>query len=273
MANRMKYLKTSTVLAVLSAVILSASCSVKEDRTPCPSYLTVYYHEAVPVMEENGIHTGVITTVTNSAAFRFRSDVDPAEYPAGLEVPVLPKSIATVSAIAGVMTSEVGEDVLTYRRGAEPDRIWAVSDPVDCTGELAEYVVVLHKQYAVMRVIFKGADEYANLRMEVHGNFNAFETSTLIPVKGAFYTDLRHVHGETWEVIVPRQGDDALSLRLYDGDEYLYDVPVGKNLATAGYNWSKRDLDDFEVFLDWAVPEVGIKIAPWRDGGEESHII
>ena len=269
----MKALKASIIApAAIIAAILS-SCSVKEDRTPCPSYLTIYYHEAVPVMQANELHTGVVTTVTNSAGFRFRLNVEPSEYPEGLEVPVLPKSIAIVSAIAGAVTAEIGEGVLTYRRGEEPDRIWANSEPVDCTGELAEHVVTLHKQYAVMRVTFKGSDNYEGLRMEVAGNYNGFETETLMPVKGAFYAPVRHVSGDIWEVLVPRQGDDGLILRLYAGDEYLYDVAVGENIAAAGYNWAKRDLDDFEVFIDQAVPEVGVRVVDWRDGGFEDYII
>ena len=48
---------------------------------------------------------------------------------------------------------------------------------------------------------------------------------------------------------------------------------VGENIAAAGYNWAKRDLDDFEVFIDQAVPEVGVRVVDWRDGGFEDYII
>lgn len=269
----MKATKCITFIAVLASVLLAASCSIKEDRTPCPSYLTIYYDLAVPVLQKNNITTGVVTSVTNAADFRFRLSVDPSEYPDGLEVPVSPKSIATVSGISGVSLGELTADKFTYRRGMSADRIWAGTDQVDCTGELAEHHVTLHKQFAVMHVVFRGSASYADLRMEARAACDGFEAATLIPVRGDFRCDLEKTGEDSFEVRLPRQDNDGLLLLLWSGEELLSEIPVGKNIASAGYNWAKKDLDDIEVLIDFAVPDISFSVQPWKDGGSESYEI
>lgn len=265
--------KTAYILAAALAAALAASCSVKEDRTSCPSYLTVFYHEAAPVLAANGITSGVVTTVTNGSGFRYRLSVDPSEYPGGLEVPVVPKGAATVSGLSGVSLGEVSQDRYTVRRGEEADRIWADSQVVDCTGELAADTVRLHKQYAVMRITFRGSEAYAAPSLRVRGGCNAMDTNTLEALRGEFYASARHTGGTAFEVRVPRQAGTDLYLDVIDGAETVSTVEVGEKLASAGYNWAKRDLDDIEVLVDYAVSDATVTVAPWRDGGYTEHVI
>ena len=269
----MKAIRYIHIIAALLVAALASSCSVKEDRTPCPSYLTIYYDQAVPVMKANDVHTGVVTSVTNAGGFDFRLSVDPEEYREGLEVAVEPKSLANVSGIAGVSLSEISGSRLTYRRGEPADRIWAGADQVDCTGELAEHHITLHKQFAVMHVTFRGSGAYQDLRMEARAECDAFEVATLIPVRGDFRCAVAKDGEDSFSTVLPRQDNDALMLYLWSGEDLLSEIPVGKNIASAGYNWAKRDLDDIEVLIDYAVPDVRFSILPWKDGGYESYEI
>ena len=72
------------------------------------------------------------------------------------------------------------------------------------------------------------------------------------------------------DFIVPRLSDRMrFSLTVSEsspgGDED--DVDLQALLAALGYSWSKEDLDDIWIGLDFVKGTVSVKIAPWEDGG------
>ena len=247
------------LFAALLAAALS-SCTVKEDRGPCPCVLDIY-------MEDSREHAERLALTAWSGDGRlFLDRIDTDKYPVSFQKKV-PKGFLSVSACGGLASMALKDDRLVIPEGKQCDPVWAYSGrEIDATGESAEEHLTLHKQYAAVHVKLDSlALASGNPVLRAVGNANGLNVRTLQPTVGSFHcvaeldADLNHVFN------VPRQHDNSLALEVYLDGVLARTVVIGELIANAGYSWTKEDLDDIYISLGVLTSASGsVDITGWE---------
>ena len=221
-------------VGAIASLVLAASCSVKEDRSDAPCWLTVrasYPNERIsawygmtPVFEGlNGEQTD-------------------------LKVP------------RGVLDLVASRGKFIAQEGRQMDELFAGITRVDTQCEETEVVPQLNKQFARVHLAYKGAEEGRVERiLEVQGNVKGADKHTLQPVEGTFRCTPDEPQEGGYEVRVPRQKDDSLMLLQYDVDgKELDPIPLGFLIKKAGFDWTEASLGDISILAN--IPETTFQI-------------
>lgn len=262
-----------TILSGLALMSAVSSCDfVFEDRTDCPCYLIVNMDEVFSPLPSPG---SVTVRVEGVEGFLSENSVDPDPY-RGTEgyVVKVKKGPAAVIGYVGRRSMAKGASGLTVTKENEMDSLWAHRNTVDCSGELAYDIIRLHKQFATLTVFLKDSGIEGEVEMELVGGWQGMSYSDLGAMKGDYLFTMRHPGGDEFIARVPRQGDRSLRLNLYQVEEgkktFVSYFPVGEYIEREGYDWTKEDLDDITVRIDYAQSVIEVSVEGWKDGGEES---
>ena len=260
------------ILALLSALLVWASCSVREDRSPCPCYLTVVLDRAGKQLLWYGMDS--LTVSAQGGTDYLRSEpVETERCPDGVEWQT-PKEWIRVGAYAGAVTAVRTADALLIPYGAEADSLFAYSARIDCQGETAIDTVVMHKQFATLTLEIKGASEDYPLLLEAESRWAGWDRFSFEPLLGRFRATAIRLREGLYRTRLPRQGDDGFVLHAAGWDGVpLYDFALGKEIAAKGYDWHARDLADIHVTIDYARSTLDIRISDWEDGGSQNYDI
>jgi len=262
------------ILPVLT-LLASAGCTVMENRKPCPSYLTVN----LSLLPEKMVHqnSGLwLEVVSDDNGIVVQETVSPADYPApDWYIATVPKGYTMVSALVGRKhwrADPTGRTV-SLADGYEADSLYAHAARADCTGESARDTVLLHKQWCTVSVILKNAEKWKDYSFRIISDWSGIDLSDLTPVAGRFICSPRRTGDDSFEVRIPRQGDNGVELNMYDSDgELLYSYPLGAIMYGAGYDWFRKDLDDVKVTIDVAQSIQQVEIRPWDSGEDFGNI-
>ena len=247
-----------TVLALLCAAM--ASCTVKEDRGPCPCVLDIY-------LENSGDFSDrlAVSGWDSESGRIFHDRISPQQYPESYSKKV-DKGFLHVSAYCGNDAMTLKGDRLTIPEGKQCDRVWAYrGGNIDATGESAEDHIVLHKQYAVVHVrVGVAGREDADIVLRAKGRANGFDISSLEPCRGDFNC-FASLDGEMSHTFcVPRQYDDSLELEVFLDGILSRTVRAGELIANSGYSWDSDDLEDIYLSLDLFTPgQASVGVSGW----------
>ena len=240
--------------------VAMASCTVKEDRGPCPCVLDIY-------LENSGDFSDrlAVSGWSSSSDRLFLDRISPQQYPGAYSKKV-DKGFLHVSAYCGNDGMALKGDKLTIPEGKQCDPVWAYrGGSIDATGETAEEHIVLHKQYAVIhvKVGVAGKDD-SDIVLRARGRANGFDISSLEPSRGDFNCfstldgDMNHV------VCVPRQYDDSLELEVFLDGILSRTVRAGELIANSGYSWDREDLEDIYLSLNLFTPgQASVGVNGW----------
>lgn len=261
--------------------LMMTACSIKEDRTPCPCYLTIDFVDLPYQWQDDGKslwmdvqdHKSdvlVLETVTLTETMRNR----------GMRVKV-PKGKALVASAGGRNRFRPSPDgkLLVLPEGYQSDSLFLHARVVDCSGELARDTVRLHKQWCTLSVVVAGMDAFQRYDFELTGAWAAFAAEDLSPVRSPFRATLTRTDRDRFVCRIPRQGDNKLELSLYDENvdgtrgRLIHAYPLGELIYRAGYNWFATDLDDVTVKLDFARADITVGIQPWDAGENLGNIV
>ena len=257
------YMGMNRILFVMwmAGILLLSSCSVKEDRSGCPCWMTVDLSDVAesrwksPEVQSNIEHQDVtkspesLSNVAENVLVRLRgnSDEDAVDYEyqvteavkvnvGALEYEV-PRGSVGVSAVA------LGKDFSTPLRSARNDRLQSgnygdeirvpVGEQMDslygffkiyhtrCESILCD--VELHKEFCTVSFTL-GEDGYTSpYDIEVWGNVAGVSAWDLMPVLGEFRYAPTQKNG-VYQVRVPRQVDNSLELVMVEiPDQVGYD--------------------------------------------------
>lgn len=231
------------ILPLLLSAALS-SCSIKEDRGPCPCVLDIF-------LEDSGEYTDRLAlSAWNGSGRIFLDRIDTDQYPVSYQKKV-PKGFLRVCAYGGVASMSLKGDRLVIPEGKPCDPVWAYMGPeVDATGDYAEDHVFLHKQYASIHVRLDSLSMAAGeVALRIIGTADGLGIATLEPSQGPFHSFAALTADMSYEVSVPRQFEDTLELEVYIDGVLSRTVRIGELIANAGYSWTKEDLDDIYISL------------------------
>jgi len=257
---KMRY-RTRAGLAATLAVLLCGilSCTVKEDRTPCPCYLNVSFADRDAIAHP-------VTLAGWDGGALFREEIDVGEHDPCWTKAVR-KGMLTLTACMGGMASDLRGHSVMIPAGSQADSLYAFHTEVDCTGETAYAHVTLLKQFATVSVdLHKTPARMQELSFIVRGTSCGFDLLDHRPVEGAFLYAVPQAKAGTLDFRIPRQKDDGLTLEVSRDGERLGLFPLGRFIRLTGYDWKAYELKDIRISIDLVLGEALISVDGWEEG-------
>ena len=225
-----------TALPVLAALL--ASCSVKEDRSDAPCWITVRAQK------------------TTSLSVWYGSQRILDNHQGGLEDHMVPRG--TVDLVA----SEGGFSV---PEGQQMNELYAQLIRLDTDGESAYAGVELKKQFATVFLEFKEEDDgRTGYDLLVTGTVSGADSHTLKPVDGPFSCIPEESPDRGYRFRVPRQKDGSLTLLLQLDGKTVEDIPLGYLISKSNYDWKAESLGDITILADLPAHTFTITVMEWE---------
>jgi len=222
----------------IAGLVALCSCSVKEDRSDCPCWITV--------IAEN--------TTSLSAWYGSQKILD--NHRGGLEDHTVPRGIVDLVASNGIFTVPEGEQM---------SGLFAQLLHLDTDGEFVTAGVELKKQFATVTLDFKDEDDGRTAYgIMVYGNVNGADNRTLKPSEGPFCCIPEEAPGRGYTFRVPRQKDESLRAVLTYNSTEVETIPVGELIRKAGFDWSKENLGDVSILCDLPAHTFTITVKEWE---------
>lgn len=292
----MIYMGMNRILFVMwmAGMLLLSSCSVKEDRSGCPCWMTVDLSKVAesrwksPERQSKTEYQDVTKSlesrqhIAESVVLRLRGNSDEVDYSyqvteavkpdvGALEYEV-PRGSVGVSAVAlgNEIPGQAGYDGIA---GYDGDEIRIpVGEQMDslygffrrfytkCESVLCD--VELHKEFCTVSFTL-GDDGYISpYDLEIWGNVAGVSAWDLMPLEGDFRFAPSPEDG-VYRVRVPRQFDASLELVMLEDSEIVDRLPLGEYITRSGYDWAAEDLADVHIALDMEKQQVMITVSGW----------
>ena len=262
--------KTGLLIAIVTA---SASCSLKEDRDGCPCHLIIDLDNAVG----NG----------NADIFIFQDgeevladNVVPADYPEGYRCEVRRRP-ASATVIQGLEESVLNGGRLVIRDGNDADRLFLYNETLQCGSETVRAAADLHKNWTTLEISLAaeaGEDSPAgNVRIDISGGICGMDLRNGAPVRGDFQCIARLADSgfAVYAVNLPRQisSEDEILIAVSRNGKELFSCDISEAISRTGFDWSKPDLDDIRLRLDYISALFDVEIAEWETSPESDKVI
>ena len=257
----------------MAIVTASASCSLKEDRDGCPCHLII----------------GLDNTVGNGNAdiFIFQDgeevltdNVIPADYPEGYRYEA-GRRPASVTVIQGQKENIINGGRLVIKNGNDADRLFLYNETLQCGSETVRAVADLHKNWTTLEISLAaeaGEDSPAgNVRIDISGGICGMDLRNGAPVRGDFQCIARLADSgfAVYAVNLPRQisSEDEILIAVSRNGKELFSCDISEAISRTGFDWSKPDLDDIRLRLDYISALFDVEIAEWETSPESDKVI
>lgn len=224
-------------MGILGLVAL-VSCSIKEDRSDCPCWLTV---EADNTVSVNG-------WFGTRSLFKVNGGFIDKKVPRGL-----------VDVVANIGSFSAPE-------GQQMDSLFARRIPVDTDGESAYARVTLCKNFATIELDFKDEDDgRTDYDLLATGTISGVDVRSLNPVEGPFsFIPEPKTDGRGYAFRVPRQKDESLRLELSYNGSPVETIDLGYLIAKTGFDWKAESLGDIAILCDLPAHTFTITVKEWE---------
>jgi len=230
-------MRRKIIIGILGLAAL-VSCSVKEDRSDCPCWITVIADKAISL----------------SAWYGNQRILD--NHGGGLEDHTVPRGIVDLVASYGSFTVPEGEQMT---------ELFAQLQHLNTNGETALTGIELQKQFATVYMDFKDEDDgRTGYDILIYGNYVGADIRTLAPVGGNFRCIPEEAPERGYMFRVPRQKDDSLSAVLSYNGNAVETIPVGELIRKAGFDWTSQSLGDVSILADLPAHTFTITIMEWE---------
>ena len=207
-----------------------ASCSVKEDRSDCPCWLTV----------------DAESTATLTGWYGSQRIFDGQK--GGFVDRMVPRGDIAI-------ISSRGE--FTVAEGLQMDELFAELLHVDTDGEKAFAKVQLKKQFATVTLDFKESEDgRTDYDIIVKGNIQGADFKTLEPKDGPFRCIPEAALERGYQFRVPAE--------LWSEDALVDTIPVGELIAKAHFDWRRESLGDIHIMADLPAKTFTITVMEWE---------
>lgn len=236
--------------------VSTVSCTVKEDRGLCPTSLYLEFDTSNPLCPSSAQ-----LTVLKMEDVIWEDKLDLSSQIGEYCISV-PKRSIHVRVWAGADNLD-SKDGIHIPLGQDCPKVYMYDSDIDVSGEQVRRQVVMRKNHCIMTVA--SADESGfSYGIHVTGNVSGY-TSFGQPQPGEFQSSLKKKGAaDLWEVSLPRQLDESLLLHVSDDTGVLTSFALGHYLASSGYDWTRADLEDVSVTLDYALTQVKVVIDGWE---------
>ena len=245
--------------ACLALIAAGTACSIKEDRGPCPCYLQVTFTDPDAAGE------ALMLGWDDDRLFRDKVRIEEAR---PYWTKPVRKGTLFLSACTGMDESFPEGRQMRIPPGTQADSLYAWSEEVDATGDLAYAKVSFRKQFATVFLdIRKPAEVVRSCQFLVEGNSCGFDLLDFSPVNGTFrFAPVPRAGEEIVTFRVPRQGDTGLSVTIRPEGAAPARFPLGEYIDRLGYSWKTEELQDIYVAVDLVRGLVDVRVADWEEG-------
>lgn len=248
------------LLAVLSLTSILCACSVREDRSGCPCFLTLDLSGLdAETLADSGCEELVWTLMSGDTCIGGRIPVDDLPEEQLVEVP---REDAFLYVLAGDEGLFVPGEGLVIPSGSESPRLYAFAAAVETSRPELSVPICLHKRYARLEIRFREAlrpGTECRLLGEVCGYDPMAE-----PLPGVFSFPVVPDRNGRCEVVLPAQADGSLLLCLYRNGELERAFSLGTYILESGYAWEAEDLEDISLEIDYLHAPVRYKVEQWK---------
>ncbi len=256
--------------------LLFCSCSILEDRTPCPSLLTMDYSKVLKYDFIHRMSDGEYNVTLNGADFSLSESI-----PVHLMDTISRKSVSKGNiSISGVL-SRKGKEAMIVTEGNQADSLYAFNATIEATGEKTYILMDAHKQFTTVHIKESGVKNVESvaqqrldkIQMRVVGNYQGIDQNTLEPLPGKFDCIVAAASpiGE-YSVRIPRQGDASIMIELTlnvsskdtTASAARLTLPLGRYMEELGYDFSAESLADVYIGLEIDSRKAFIQIENWN---------
>lgn len=240
---------------IAAGLLCMAACSVKEDRMECPCRLVLDLHDVdTSVIKEADVYVEV------SRGFVFNEVMDSC-YLGNEYVMSVPKGRVYVWAYGGADEYSPGPEGLKIPYGEDCPEVYMHCSSFDALQEKAVEKISMLKNHAVLTVHLQS--EYTSAyEMAITGNVDGYDAEGRSR-EGGFRYEMSFEDG-VGKVVLPRQADASLKLEILDGNDTFRVFSIGEYIVSSGYDWTRDNLDDITMTLDYALSSVGFRINDWE---------
>ena len=246
---------------VLLAGVLSCACSVKEDRTACPSECRLFFCGPSELTGKDlifGVWGG--RSVLHDS-FIFGGSMQERTY-------YVPKSPLVLFG-GNHHYDDSGQYMIA--RGAQCDSLYSVSRGFLPSGEHCSDTLLLRKDFASVSLTLLKVEpaDLEGLKIRVVSNTCGYSILKARPVEGRFEYYPRFDGECVARFRLPRQADSSFAMEVLDanGGKLLARVDFGREIAGSGYSWSSPDLGDLELGVALSFADATVSVMPWEDAG------
>lgn len=243
------------LLACLLWVLVSAACSVKEDRAECPCRLVLDLSE-VDTAAIGEIDLRAMSSDGFLLADRIGADEFDHEY-----VMEVPRSRLWLNAYYGAEEAEIGRDGLHIPSGCECPPVYMWTSFPDTEREIRKDKVMMRKNHCVMTICVEDVDNFG-FGLTVRGNVCGYGRDGR-PLPGDFSVSSHPDDEGICRICVPRQTDASLILEIDDGTKVQKSFALGEYVMESGFDWKAPDLGDLTVGLDYSLTKVMFSVQGW----------
>lgn len=231
-------MRRKIIIGMLGLVAL-VSCSVKEDRSDCPCWLTVEASKAISL----------------NAWFGSHQILD--NHRGGFVDHTVPRGIVEIVASYGKFAAEDGHQM---------DCLFAQRALVNTNGETAGHTVRLNKNFTTVELDFKDEDDGRTVYdLLAIGTVSGVNERTLEPVDGIFrYVPDPVEDGRGYAFRVPRQKDNSLALTLSCDGNVVETIDLGYLISRSGFDWKSESLGDVSILCDLPAHTFTITVKEWE---------
>lgn len=245
----------SAVLMFLGTLCV-VSCSVKEHRCDCPSWLQLDYGCLSPDR-----FSEVALGVVADGGFRFEDIVSSEQYGRTyiIEVPRKRVSVNVRSGDGGLYRDEAGVVIPT---GSDCPPLYMYGSSLEYTSELRRDTVRLHKSYSMLSIRMLRDDGTLPYSLSLEGNVCGYNADGSVMGGDFRVYAIPDGDGKCW-VRIPRQNDSSLIMKVDDSGKVRRTFALGEYIASSGFDWMAPDLEDIDVTINFSLMSVSITVGEW----------
>ena len=248
--------------AVVAAAAMIPGCSIKEDRSACPCSFILDFSDVEPALVER---SAVFVSSDEGLVFRdmeIAPDMSVDESGRWIYTASVPRTGVRLGVVSGDNSLYLPGQGLLIPLGSDCPPVFIHYSEADASADEREQHVMLHKDFCEITVNMESPQGSSPFRLVVRGNVCGL-TEDRQPVTGDFSYGMSLDADGCGTVRVSRQTDSSLLLQIWDGDLVLREFALGEYIVESGYDWSKEDLEDVDVEIDYASSSITVDVADW----------
>jgi hypothetical protein len=253
----MKRSASRVLSALLSLMVFSSGCSIKEERDVCPCRLFLDL-KSLDKLDQTPFLLGVMS----DDGFEYTTVIDCDDFQDTyiLDVPRTDLDIVVWSGGGDCMHQQG----LTIPLGSGCPPVYIYSRRLAAYGEAVYDTVFLNKNYCILNVSVENPDDIRG--MMIRGEVAGYDRIGN-PDHGDFRIDFRKDSSteESYSFYLPRQDDARLYLDVVEADGMVKTFPLHDYISAFGYDWKAQDLSDLNMHLNFTPAGVVVSVKVWDE--------
>lgn len=248
--------RISVASALLPAMLLLPCSCIKENRGDCPCCLILELGEV-----DNHSAPSLTVDLTGATDFHLIEEISDYSFERVFEVP-RGKLFVNVFHIADgdVFSPDKG---FVVDEGRDYPELWLHNSVLNTSVDVRRDTVRLHKSYSRLDMHILSDGRPVDFDLGVDGKVCGYSLDGK-PEDGVFRVSLRPDGNGDCQLCVPRQKDSSLSLSIVDDGDVLRRFALGEYIVRSGFDWTRADLEDIDVTIDFSRTTVNFRICNWE---------